>query len=150
MITTRRPPTPTHSSHLADSRFNMGMLSWSNRSPDVPLDIGDMTFKSHKPEWEARGAHDSSNKASESATTSSPMSAQCQPESGTTPPRTVRKKKSSDHLRDDFQHGEFFVPPAPISTVAAQEGATRWPPLSHKPLSRTVDGQGNMIRRHSG
>ena len=63
-----------------------------------------------------------------------------------TPPRTVRKKKSSYDLRDEFQHPEFFTASSPdhiVSSVSAAKqelGAATRPPSSHKTPSPRANG----------
>jgi len=72
-----------------------------------------------------------------------------------TRPHTVRKKKSSYDLRDEFQHPEFFTTPSPdrivwsaSASAATQElEAATQPPLSHKTRSSRADGDHGKIRR---
>jgi hypothetical protein len=59
-----------------------------------------------------------------------------------TPLRTVRKKKSSYDLRDEFRHPEPPVPaPGPVISAGQDLGNAIQRPSSRKALSRTANGQ---------
>lgn len=70
-----------------------------------------------------------------------------------TPPRTVRKKKSSYDLRDEFRHPEHFTASAPepiISkdgTVTEELGAVINHPSSYKTESQVTNGSHAKRRR---
>ena len=125
----------------------MGMPSWfESSSPDLRLDSADMNTWNAGARNESSGTigahHDSENTTV--AATQGDYSQDTPP-----PSRTVRKKKSSYDLRDEFQHPECFTAP-PDLIVSAGNTATACDPEGIIQPSESPRTQSGMANRGQG
>jgi hypothetical protein len=107
----------------------MGMPSWSSQiecsSPHLRLDAADMSTSEEARRKESSGEIGDQDENAGTISSSTQGDHRTTPQDSPPPSRTVRKKKSSYDLRDEFHHSKSFPAPAPDLIISASSAATQ-------------------------